>query len=109
LIHPDVEMEIRCPACRKVNESPEPRTCGRCECDLSELFRITRAAQDQNVRSADCLRRGMGRRAYGHALRSWSLKRTLQGAQLAFLAACQMGETIKMKAWARIILRLRAG
>ena len=102
-------MEIRCPACRKVNETDEIRACARCECDLSDLFRIARAAENQLLRSVVCLRQGLGSEAYEYATQSWTLKRSPESARLAFLAACHLGDAKRMKSWARAFLRLEAG
>ncbi|MEI6125515.1 MAG: hypothetical protein WCQ99_03075 [Pseudomonadota bacterium] len=78
-------MEIRCPACSKVNSTEAQ--CSRCGSDLAVLVNILHAAAAELTLSKKSLASGKVSAALHHARRSWRLKKSSDAAQLAFLSS----------------------
>jgi len=77
-------MKLQCPACRKTNN--DVSECVRCGCDISVLVDIVHAAEFEVLCSKKNLETRNVLRALHHAERSWSFKKSLHAARLAFLS-----------------------
>ena len=93
-------MTLTCPACRKVNEFHRaPYGCARCAADLSNLWAVNTAAEQARREAVEAMRRRDWSAALTDAGRSWSLRRSVNAAGLAFLAAAASGRTGLACAW----------
>ena len=92
-------MEIRCPACRKMNN--ESLKCIRCGCDLSILNKILKASRHNFLIGLHNLKNGSGSDALFHAKRSWDLKKTTETAKLGFMASLLADEFDQAIVWYR--------
>jgi hypothetical protein len=90
---------MRCPACGKENKPAPEASCPRCGCDLSMLFSVVRAAVWHLAESAMYFRMGDWKAAQWHAEKSWKLRKTLNAAHLAFLAAAALGDSERAWQW----------
>src|SRR5271165_4257740 len=88
-------MEIVCPSCSRANQST---LCGRCGCELSSLFALSRAAEVELRVAGKCLCAGNVAEAREHAARSWQLHHSSEAAHVAFLACIALEDS----AWGRI-------
>ncbi len=92
-------MRIGCPACGRAHE--EADRCGRCGCDLSDLFRISEAAERELARASLALLQGRNEEALARAVISRRLKRSFDSAKLAFLASLSLGRMDEATHWYR--------
>ncbi len=90
-------MEIRCPACRKVNSLSD--LCERCGCDLSVLKKIQQAALTEFHAGVRELKKGAGEGALNHAEISWRLKKNNNAAKLGFSACILLKEFNEAQTW----------
>ncbi len=90
-------MEIKCPACKKVNR--DSLICTRCECDLNDLNRIIQSARNEIIIGIASLKKGEGKKAFLHAKTSWGLKNSSPAAKLAFLANIQLSSFDEATLW----------
>lgn len=97
-------MDITCPACRKVNESPVE--CSRCGADLKPLAEIRRHADLAIQRGTQYLKLKEGRNALQEAQLSWHLKHSRESARLAFLACLTLGQYNLATSWYKATLGL---
>lgn len=78
-------MDIVCPACGKKNDVANE--CIRCNCELSILEKIARAAEQELFIGRESLYNRDFHGALEHAQHSWRLKKSFEAARFAFLAA----------------------
>lgn len=90
-------MEIKCPACGKVNVYV--KQCSRCGCDLTALMQIAMAGQMRLARGRKALRLGKANAALEEAILSWRLKKSRAAAKLAFLACLMMKDFKQAGKW----------
>jgi hypothetical protein len=91
-------MEIVCPSCGKANRTTP---CVRCGCELSPLFAVCHAAEEELRAAGKCMRSGSAEEACGHAAHSWELHHTTEAARLAFLASVALGDFALGRLWHR--------
>ncbi len=82
-------MEIRCPACGKINSTAP--VCPRCECDLSALMDAWQAAHAEAQTAKACLDQKNFQQALHHAGQSWQIKKNPVAAKIAFFASLGAG------------------
>lgn len=90
-------MQIKCPACQKINENND--ACDRCKCDLTGLRRLSMAAQMRLAAGSEALRHGNGHDALSHAVASWRLKKSEAAAKLAFLSCLLLKDFEQATTW----------
>ena len=93
-------MQIRCPACKKLNDSTDE--CNRCGGNLSDLRRIRRAAVEELKLGKRYLLRMNSGKALLSASSSWRLKKSVSAAKLAFLASLMGGHFSEATRWYRM-------
>ncbi len=94
-------MDITCPACRKVNESPVQ--CGRCGADLKPLLEIRRHADLAIQKGTQYLKRKDGRNALQQAQLAWHLKHSPKAARLAFFACLMLEQYPVATRWYQVL------
>lgn len=77
-------MEIKCPACRKINLSTSQ--CGRCGADLGMLIHTLQTSTRLLADGRRFLLQNDGTKALHAAQNAWHLKHSPAAARLAFLA-----------------------
>lgn len=90
-------MQIRCPACKKLNDSTDK--CNRCGGDLSDLRRMRQAAVEQLKLGKKHLLQMNAEKALLRAKSSWRLKKSASAAKLAFLASLMGGHFSEATRW----------
>ncbi len=98
-------MEIKCPACKKVNSISY--ICERCGCDLSFLREIFDISLYELWLGVDKLKKGNGVEALRHAKKSWHLKKNDDAAKLAFMACLLLRDFIDASAWYHRLTKLQ--
>ncbi len=94
-------MDITCPACRKVNESPVK--CSRCGADLKPLLEIRRHADMAIQKGIQYLKQKDGRNALQQAQLSWHLKHSHKAARLAFLSCLTLEQYSLATSWCQVL------
>lgn len=95
-------MEIKCPACRKLNNTVYE--CSRCGGDLSALHRVQAAAGRELEKGRLCLKTNHAAEALAKAQVSWRLKKTASAAKLAFLACLFLNRFDEATRWYALAL-----
>jgi len=90
-------MHIRCPACRKVNDSTDE--CKHCGGSLSVLRRIRTAAIGELNHGKEHLKRLNAGKALHSAEASWRMKKSVPDAKLAFLVSLMPGSFSEATRW----------
>ena len=92
-------MEIKCPACRKINYLENQVICQRCGCDLTRLQQIEIWACDYLTQGQAFLIRNDWKSAFNLARQSWNMHHSKNSALMAILAAIGMHDTMEILRW----------
>ena len=90
-------MSLTCPACNKPAQTGD--TCQRCGCELAQLHRVHRAAQDCLQVAVELLQQQDWAGALTQTEHSWTLHHSPAAARCAFVLCAILGDTATALQW----------